>query len=190
MARPKKILGELSAPERIENAFWKLLSQYAYNEITIKLLAAEAGVNHNLIYYYYTNIDDIARSAFEHTLLSNLPQLLQMLLSDTKNLEMLFESEKALPTNFQHVRLLASSDSSFLVNLLKNGLKDAWLTQAGKSMEQLSELDTLELEFIFSAIVSVMRIVPEERSHALILQFMNDNLGQSVLATLHRILHS
>ena len=65
MSRPKSNSSEPSAKMRIEEAFWKLLEEMPYNDISIKQLTKQANVNHKTIYYYYKNIDDIAKQLFE-----------------------------------------------------------------------------------------------------------------------------
>jgi AcrR family transcriptional regulator len=59
MGRPRKTT-DMTAPVKIENAFWQLLRTDAYSNITIQKLADAAGVNRNAVYYHYENLDDVA----------------------------------------------------------------------------------------------------------------------------------
>ena len=68
MSRPKSNSSELSAKMRIEEAFWKLLEEMPYEDISIKRLSSQANVNHKMIYYYYNNIDDMAKYLFEENI--------------------------------------------------------------------------------------------------------------------------
>ena len=52
MARPKRDPDKKTAFERIEDAFWDILSEKPFDKITISELSKRAGVNHNLLYYY------------------------------------------------------------------------------------------------------------------------------------------
>lgn len=62
MARPKYEDGQKHAQKRLEEAFWKLLADYPLEKITINLLSKEANVNHNMIYYYYGNVLEMAET--------------------------------------------------------------------------------------------------------------------------------
>ena len=65
MSRPKSNAPGPTAKMRIEDAFWALLEEMPYEDISIKRLSSQANVNHKTIYYYYNNIDDIAKELFE-----------------------------------------------------------------------------------------------------------------------------
>lgn len=68
MPRPRTTAPGLSARERIEEVFWQLLEELPYGQISIKKLADRAGVNHKTIYYYYENIDALAKNLFQETI--------------------------------------------------------------------------------------------------------------------------
>ncbi len=189
MARPKNDKDSVSARERIENAFWRLLETHPYDKLTIKMLATEADVNHNLIYYYYKNLDDVAIKAFQHNMKRDLPQILLMSMTEPETAVSLLQNNPLIQLQFDRVSLLASSNSTFLTEMLKEGLKQIWLSQAGKTPEELSEMDILELEFIFSAIIAVIKVSPRQGRLELMKEFLNDPLGKAVLATLNRIVH-
>ena len=60
MARPKHSENEPTAYQRISEAYWAELAEKDYSKITVTSLARRAGVNHNLLYYYFENIDEMA----------------------------------------------------------------------------------------------------------------------------------
>ena len=53
MARPRQNETMSSGTPKIENAYWNMLSEDEYAHITIRSLAKNVNVNHNLIYYYF-----------------------------------------------------------------------------------------------------------------------------------------
>lgn len=52
MARPRNTDITDSALYKIDAAFWRLLEKMDYSFMTMKLLAEEAGVNRNTLYYH------------------------------------------------------------------------------------------------------------------------------------------
>ncbi len=64
MARPKRVEGEKAARERMEDAFWNMLSEMPYHEMTGKELRGRAGVSHNTFYYYYISSYRSAATSF------------------------------------------------------------------------------------------------------------------------------
>lgn len=189
MARPKQSDNAVSAMERIENAFWSLLASNDYEKISIKMLAAEAKVNHNSIYYHYANMDEIAKSAFDNTIIHDLQPVLQL---DFTNLEVLFailQQQPDLQERFKHLRLFASAKSIYLQDILKNGLIQLWLSQAGKTLQSLSAADQLEVEFIFSAIIAVIGKQYDKMSRPLLHELVQRELAQTMLTTMKNIIN-
>lgn len=187
MARPKQSENSVTVKERIENAFWLLLSKNDYEKISIKMLSAEASVNHNSIYYYYRNIDEIAKSAFDNTIISDLRPIMNQGFTDLRTIEEFIASQPEVATRIKRVRLFASANSIYLQTLLKDRLLNIWLSQTDKDFKELQRLDQIELDFIFSAIVSMLAN-KEEISIEDMEAFIQDDLGQSLLRTMKRIL--
>src|SRR5690606_40839879 len=75
MGRPRNDGGP-TAPQRLEAAFFDLLSATPYQDVTISALVREAGVNRNSFYYHYTDLDDLARSATDNVVLSEIAHLI------------------------------------------------------------------------------------------------------------------
>ena len=53
MSRPKTNELEASAVYKTETAFWALIEQKDFSDITMQMLAKEAGINRNSLYYHY-----------------------------------------------------------------------------------------------------------------------------------------
>ena len=68
MSRPKMNEREASAVYKIETAFWALIEQKDFSDITMQLLAKEAGINRNSLYYHYANLYEVASQAFNEVM--------------------------------------------------------------------------------------------------------------------------
>lgn len=53
-----------------------MLANNLYSKITISALAYQAQVNHNTIYYYFKNIDDMAIKLFNQNMSTNLLEIM------------------------------------------------------------------------------------------------------------------
>ena len=68
MSRPKTNEPEASAVYKTETAFWALIEQKDFSDITMQMLAKEAGINRNSLYYHYANLYEVASQAFSKVL--------------------------------------------------------------------------------------------------------------------------
>lgn len=186
MARTKRSQQDVSTRERIEEAFWHLLQETPYSQITIKALAWKAGVNHNMIYYYYQNMEDVARQAFDKILQRELPQILLSAVSTNS-----FSLSAIKGTNFfeqlEKAQLFAGSESPLLVSMFKDGIQGIWLEKIGKTDADLSELDRVELDFIFSGLTAVIGHIQPQSTIELFPKVIQDAIGKGTLETLIRI---
>ena len=66
MPRPRRDSEILPAKERLENAFWELLSEREYNKITVTDIVRTADVNRNSFYYHFSGLPELADSAILH----------------------------------------------------------------------------------------------------------------------------
>ena len=77
MPRPRRDSEILPAKERLENAFWELLSEREYNKITVTDIVRAADVNRNSFYYHFSGLPELADSAilhaFENTPMPGMP---------------------------------------------------------------------------------------------------------------------
>ena len=156
MERQRRDLDGKNAFERIEDAFWHLLAEKPFNKITISALSKTAQVNHNLIYYYFDNVEDMAKQLFERTVSGDIPQhILSMLLNENASHENIIHSPE-LMMRISRARLFMRSDSSYLNSIVKEKLQSEWLTAVGVERSQLTDSERADIEFIFSGIVSVV----------------------------------
>ena len=187
MARPKREEQEKSAKERIEDAFFTMLSIMSFEDITIRALAAEAGVNHNLIYYYYENLQDLAREALDHTASEELIlQVLEAIRDQTFRPEV-FLLDAALMERVRRVRLYVRGDSAFLTGLFQNLLAEYWLRQMGRTEDSLSKEDRVDLRFILAGLCSLLSDQTLFSDPSTILSIWDRDLGRGIYQTLARI---
>ncbi len=73
MPRPRRDSEILPARERLENAFWELLSEREYRKITVTDVVRTAGVNRNSFYYHFAGLPELADSAIQHAV-ENTPR--------------------------------------------------------------------------------------------------------------------
>ena len=187
MARPKQDPNTESALERIENAFWEMLAEGPYTDMTIAKLAKRAGVNHNTIYYHFDNIDDMAIRLFEKNITHEIPEtLLSSPSENLDNLDFLFTSIDFLKRS-KNIRLFARSNSSFLTNHLKQTVFQVWLDVAGITENDLSIENKLELEFIFNGLISIMGSPAIDENPDLIPAMLHRKFFQNVIDTLSQL---
>lgn len=60
MPRPRRDSEILPAKDRLENAFWELLSEREYNKITVTDIVRTADVNRNSFYYHFSGLPELA----------------------------------------------------------------------------------------------------------------------------------
>lgn len=187
MARPKRAQNEASAQERIENAFWELLKNGMYSDITIRALALTAGVNHNLIYYYYENIDDLAYHAF-HNVISE--EALELVFDGLQNGNISIQRVLALPNllpRFAKVQLYLRGDSAYLSGLVKETIRKVWLRKLNRTEETLTEEESVDLDFIIAGLFSVITTSTAQKNPTIFLSLLQRELGEGIQKTLKRI---
>lgn len=184
MARPKQNIGETSAYERIENAFWEQLSEKSFDKITILSLSKAAKVNHNLIYYYFENIHDMAKQLFERNISDDLPAHFIALILEGNISHKEILASKDILKRINRIRLFMGSDSIYLKGIVKEWLQSSWLSAVGAEKEQLSHENLVDLEFIFSGIVSVVGSNLFDENPEAVATLYQRKLGKAVTETL------
>lgn len=184
MARPKRDSGQMPALERMEEAFWQLLAERPFDKITITALSKGAGVNHNLIYYYFENLEDLARQMFERNMAGNLPQqLLSVILEGVASHEPFLEDAQLL-RRVGRVRLCMRSDNAFLNGLIRERLQREWLAAVGMDRTQLSAQQQVDLDFLVSGIIAVVGSRHFEENLEAVATLYQRPLGKALAATL------
>lgn len=189
MARPKKADRNAMATVRIEDAFWKLLGEMNYSDITVLRISQESGTNRNSFYYHYKDIDDLARSAFINNIDENISRALFSALlpgiNNKKSPAPVLESE--LLPHSKRIMLCARSDSLFLNRLVKDLLIKVWFDALEIDGSGLSPVEQLQVDFIFSGLVSVLGSHEVESCPLIMTDLSMTGIGKSAIATLKSI---
>lgn len=156
MARPKRVESTESARQRIEEAYWELLEEMPYSRITISKLSRKAAVNHNLIYYYYENIDDLAEKTFIKNVESGQPQMMiSALLTNTVDVKMIME-DSLRQRAIHRMRLYMRDDSAYLNGIARGMIFSEWLKSIGVSENELLPEERIDLNFIINGVVATL----------------------------------
>lgn len=244
MARPKKDAEGLAARERIVEAFWRLIEQKPYSDITIRGLCAMAQVNPNTFYRYFACMDDLAKRAFEENLVDGFPRMLMGLrgevdedvrssgtphgdeyddggragagaLHDTVRekdggvfardcaeagvADCRADDSRCVSSavgqsaiagdvvRFSRMRLFAQNGSDFLLGILRNAWVGAWLAEAGKTPDELTREQRIDLLMVAGAEMALAGLGDGECGIDDFLHVLDRPLGQALLATLEGI---
>lgn len=156
MARPRSDQEGPSAKERIEQAFWQLLEQKPYRQITVKELTQTAQVNHNTFYYHYDNVDDLASQVvplvFSQPTINALTESILHGGIDTT----LLRDDEHIRLRYRHIRLLLGSESPELLLPIKQNVFDCWLSILGLELEGLPAEDQAKLEFVWGGLTAAI----------------------------------
>lgn len=184
MARPRKSDAEPSALARIESAFWQMLAEMPYDAITISSLARRAGVNHNTIYYYYECIDQMALDLFEKNMPSDESLPLSTMAFSDSSLSRITLSNPGIIDQGRKVYLFLRSGSAFLTQHLKKRFIENWCRAQNIAQDKLTDLQKLELEFIFSGMTATLRMAFDQNNPDQLSELDKRPLGQAIIATL------
>ena len=157
MARPRNDAEGKAAKERMEDAFWAMLAEMPYQEMTMSRLAKRAGVNHNTFYYHFASLDDMAIELLERNLDEYLPiQIMAGFMQSDFDIAQIF-AKPGMGLRFERVCLVAGPHgASWMVESLKAAVVDLWLSMANLKAEDLSEQERMELAFVLGGIISVL----------------------------------
>lgn len=156
MARPKRIAGVKTAYERMEDAFWEMLAEMPYHDMTSKELCVRAGVSHNTFYYHFQDLDDVARKALARVEIEKGPLTVLEMLRQARPAEDAIAALPGFRERYRKLHLIAGSGSALLVGLLQRTAMDAWLNAAGIEESDLTPEDRVDLAFVFSGVIGLM----------------------------------
>lgn len=188
MARPKRIKGELSVPERIENTFFEMLSEMFYDDITVAALARRTGVNHNTFYYYFNNIDSLVLSSVEEILSSDVPEYL---LNDFTGNVMEFRKiakKQGFQERYKRAALLSGKNStSWIINVIKDSILKLWFESFGIREEQLPEEKLLVFHFWLGGVFSILGNDKNSQDLMQVISVFDDEIVSSFVSFIIRL---
>lgn len=193
MARPKKANNSDFATVKIENAFWRLLEEEAFSDITVLRISQESGVNRNSFYYHYEDMNDLARKAFKSNAGPEVSKalfgvLFMSLQGEKTNLAKAIEP--MLISHARKIMLCAGSDSVFLNQMVHDLLKEIWLDELSIREDLLSPKEQLQIRFVFAGLVSVLGSPEVREAPELMMELARTELGETAIAALKSIAES
>lgn len=156
MARPKYLQNDLTAKEKLVEAFWEVLENSSFEKMTVSEITGKAKLHRNSFYYYYEDINHMGKSIVEETLAKELPALI---LAQTESLNDI--SSLTLPSDFEvrfkRICLIASEKSgSQLRKMLKDAISEIWREALNIDLEALKETDRLIFEFTLGGVMALL----------------------------------
>jgi len=172
--------------ERLEVAFWEMLAEVPYKELTMTALSRRAKVNHNTFYYYFDSLDDMAGEMIERNLVPELPAQIFASAQATAEATRLL-GDSYLQVRFRRICLLVGPHSAtWIVDKLEKAVIALWLQAFGIDRSDLTRDDELRILFIFGGVLRVLgQYGPTEPASLEVLT--TGSLGAAALATLREI---
>lgn len=187
MARPRKDDAQAAATVKIEAAFWRLLEEDGYGELTVRRVSQESGTNRNSFYYHYESIEDLARTAFRNNASEAAGLIASLLNAFHKGERAEVPPTPSVLSHASRVMLCARSESPFLHRMVGNLLRDAWFDALGINGELLTSAERLQVDFIFAGLVSALGSAEVEHSPLVMPTLADSAIGKAAIATLEEI---
>lgn len=179
MARPRKDSDDPSAKERMMQAFWEVLEEKPYAQMTVSDIARAANVRRNTFYYHYANVGELAEQAIRQY----IPLAVQNI-----NVMRSGGPDSHFPPLFPpdaqgKIALIAGPHGAMdLLNIVKNIAWDLWVSEFGVD-ESKRPLFEYAISGMMAASSYLMRFAPEQRAALL----ANSDLPAIMSATLRQI---
>jgi AcrR family transcriptional regulator len=187
MARPKQGEG-IPARQRLEEAFWQLLAEQPYQDLTISALSRRAKVNHNTFYYYFTSLDDMAAELLDANMLYDLPARVFGAFAAGNLDGAALTADPTVMTRFRRIALMVGPHgASWQKDALKARVMEVWLATLGVEKGQLSDRDEVLLGFILGGLLTIVGEYDQAGDPALFAHLIDSPLGRGVLATVTQI---
>lgn len=191
MARPRKDSGIVPARERIADAFWSMLEEMPYREISLQALCLRAGVNHNSFYYYFPNIEAMSQELVHENLIPELPaSIMEMFAGDRLSAQQVL-ADPLVQKRFSRFLLLAGPHGApHLMVLLKRYVQDVWFAALGIEEDQLDLASRARFAFILGGMLELLGMYAEYGTEAVVSAVVESGLSESILASLNDMAHS
>jgi len=187
MARPRKDDGGVPAQQRLEDAFWAMLAEMPYREMTMGALARRAGVNHNTFYYYFDNLDDMAARLLDDNLVPELPaRLLTQFPAGVDIGEITADAD--LMVHFRRLCLVVGPHgAAWMADRVKQAVMAIWLTTLGLDPADLDPADAITLTWMIGGLIAVLGQYGHDLDPAQLGPVIQGPLGQGVFAALAQL---
>ncbi len=156
MGRPRKDSETLDAKERIYQAFWELLEDYNFHEITVGMIAAKAQCNRGTFYYHFDDINDLAEKAINREFFTNGLVSRGVIRIICGDISMPRELNSILP-NLSRIQTLAErGGGSLIMDKIKMTVLRIWEIVLGVEEKDFEPTTRLIIEYAISGIVGVL----------------------------------
>ena len=191
MARPRKDAGEPSATERLHEAFWSLLAELPYDNMTVRALAQRAHVNKNAFYYHYDNLTELALEALERAIPADFTTTLLHQVTGRSDAFTRFMGDPATWQRLSRLRLVVGPHGSLaLQRALKDMLCSQLCAQRGMDERSLSLSSHLAIEFAIGGMLSLWAYCNEHEPDITPDQLMATTFAEKALATMPTLMMS
>ncbi|KFI53801.1 TetR/AcrR family transcriptional regulator [Bifidobacterium biavatii] len=162
MARPRA--EEPSAPQKMQDAFWRLLEDKPYAQITISDITRASGLNRSAFYYHYANIPELADDAIaaiyeEPGVTAFIAHVIRQDndINALRDFALEFIGTPEHLTSIHRLSLIAGPHgSSGLSAQLKTYVAGIWLAAIGVDEAQLNPGQRIVLEYAASGMLGVL----------------------------------
>lgn len=161
MARPRKDQEGPTAVERMEEAFWEILAEKPYAQITVGEIAKRAQVNKNAFYYHFDGLGAFAAQALDSMLPREMARMLLMNGGPSKGIDEI-EANALLRNPDLKKRIdrallvVGKNGSSELVATLKNLVMHTWFDLFHVDETRLSSEAMVVVRFTLGGLVEIM----------------------------------
>ena len=150
----------------------------------MKLLAQEAGVNRNTLYYHFANIQEVAAAEFNNVISDEISNLfIDTLLLIPDSIEETWE-QMQLSDRVRKIRLFAKSDSPLLRSLLKGSLTARWFHKLNIRAERISPQEMLQIDYIVNGFIGMIGNESIAQDYRLLAAFPKSPIGKAAIQTL------
>ncbi len=156
MARPRKDAAGPKTEERIIEAFWTLLEEHQYSEITVSMIVAEAKCNRGSFYYHFVDMSDLVDAAIEEDLVTegNLPGRLFLLATGASHIPNLF-SKQSVPV--RHIALLMKRGGYEKISIrMQEYIEHMWTRVFCGEGEELSSDSRFIITYSVGALLAII----------------------------------
>jgi AcrR family transcriptional regulator len=170
----------------LEDAFWTLLAEQPYREMTMGALARRAGVNHNTFYYYYANLDAMAAQLLEENLVPELPA--RLLAEGPAGIARTITDDATVIAHFRRMCLMVGPHGApWMAERLRQAVMALWLDRFDRDEAGLDRSDAITLTWLIGGLVAVLGRYGQDLDPAQLAAVARGPLGQGVYASLARM---
>jgi len=191
MVRPRRDSGVIPAKERLDDAFWDMFSEMPYRDITIAAISKRAEVNHNTLYYYYDNLEDMAVTLIEENFIPDLPALvMDSLVGGVLDMDSLVH-DLLIRKRFGRMCLLVGNNSEmWIMDSLKDATKNLWLKAFAQNPASLDKSQEALFDFIIGGILSVLGKHGQSGDPAQIKEMIGEDFAMTLLPVIKSLRES